>query len=84
MPGAVWGEAMEVPNLRRVRERRLLTQAELAARAGVQRVTINRIETGATLARFSTVRRLAAALGVDPAELMAPEVGAGEEGQEWH
>ena len=60
---------MEVPNLRRVRERRLLTQAELAARTGLQRVTINRLETGATRARISTVRRLAAALEVDPAEL---------------
>lgn len=63
---------MKLPRLRATRERALLTQAELAERAGLQRVTVNRIETGATEARISTVRRLAAALGVDPGALMAP------------
>ncbi len=61
---------MKVPRLRDIRERRLLTQAELADLAGLQRVTINRLESGATAARISTVRKLAAALGVDAAELM--------------
>ena len=49
-----------------------MTQAELAERAGIQRATVNRIETGATGARFTTVRKLAAALGIDATELMAP------------
>ena len=61
-----------MPGLRRARERALLTQAELAERAGIQRATVNRIETGATAARFTTVRKLAAALDIDPTELMAP------------
>jgi len=63
---------MDMPGLRRARERALLTQAELAERAGIQRATVNRIETGATAARFTTVRKLAAALDIDPTELMAP------------
>ncbi len=46
-----------------------MTQAELAERAGIQRATVNRIETGATAARFTTVRKLAAALGV-PADVL--------------
>ncbi len=63
---------MHMPGLRRARETALLTQAELAERAGVQRATVNRIETGATAARFATVRRLAEALGVPAADLLAP------------
>jgi transcriptional regulator with XRE-family HTH domain len=58
------------PSLRRVRESRLLTQQELADRAGVHRVTIASLETTSGSARFSTVRKLATALEVDPAELM--------------
>jgi transcriptional regulator with XRE-family HTH domain len=67
---------MELPNLRRVRERALLTQRELAAKAGLTQATVQRIESGATQARISTVRRLAAALQVDACELM----GGGGEG----
>jgi transcriptional regulator with XRE-family HTH domain len=55
--------------LRDARERALLTQEELAARAGVQPFTISRIETDKVEPRFSTIRKLAQALGVDPAEL---------------
>jgi transcriptional regulator with XRE-family HTH domain len=61
-----------LPSLRRVREARLLTQQELANRAGVHRVTIASLETTSGDARFSTVRKLAAALEVDPSELMQP------------
>jgi transcriptional regulator with XRE-family HTH domain len=56
--------------LRRLRERRLLTQAELGARAGVNRDQVSRIERDEVDPRFSTIRKLAAALGVDPAELI--------------
>jgi transcriptional regulator with XRE-family HTH domain len=55
-----------------LRESRLLTQQELADRARVHRVTIASLETG-EVARLSTVRKLAEALGVDPAELMWEE-----------
>jgi transcriptional regulator with XRE-family HTH domain len=61
---------MKLPQLRAVRNRRALTQADLAERAGVGRVTIARIETGAAGAHPSTVRKLAAALGVEPSTLM--------------
>ena len=61
---------MELPGLRRARMRALLTQRELAARAGLTQATVQRIESGATRARISTVRRLAAALGVGAEELM--------------
>jgi DNA-binding XRE family transcriptional regulator len=60
-----------MPGLRHWRIARALTQEELAERAGLNRVTVGRLETG-TPARLSTVRRLAEALGIDPAELMHP------------
>lgn len=62
---------MELPNLRATRLRRLLTQRELAARAGLTAASVNRIETGTTKARISTVRRLAQALDVGPDDLLA-------------
>lgn len=62
---------MELPNLRSVRLRRLLTQRELAKSAGLTTASVSRIETGTTKARISTVRRLAKALDVDPDDLLA-------------
>jgi transcriptional regulator with XRE-family HTH domain len=56
--------------LREVREEKLLTQVELAARAGVTEATISRLETGVTQPRISTVRKLAAGLGVKPEQLV--------------
>jgi len=55
--------------LRRAREHRALTQAELAERAGVMPATISRLENGQQRAYPSTVRKLAKALGVEPALL---------------
>ncbi len=57
-------------NLRRLRERRLLTQAQLGKAAGVHRDQVSRIERDEVEPRFSTIRKLAEALGVDPAELV--------------
>lgn len=62
---------MELPNLKTMRLRRLMTQRELAARAGLTVASVSRIETGATRARISTVWRLAEALNVDPDDLLA-------------
>jgi transcriptional regulator with XRE-family HTH domain len=59
---------MKVLRLREWREKRALTQEELGQKAGVTRGTVNRIEQGAD-AFPTTVRKLAAALGIDPAEL---------------
>lgn len=58
--------------LETARRRNLLTQAELAQRAGVSLITITRIENqkGAGNPRPDTVRRLAKALEVDPAWLL--------------
>jgi transcriptional regulator with XRE-family HTH domain len=58
-----------LPNLKRLRERALLTQAELALKSGVAEVTIARAETGHGV-RFSTVRRLAQSLAVSSEDLM--------------
>jgi transcriptional regulator with XRE-family HTH domain len=59
--------------LRAARERALLTQEELAARAAVQPLTISRIETDKVEPRYSTIRKLAKALDVDPSELLPRE-----------
>jgi transcriptional regulator with XRE-family HTH domain len=56
-------------NLRRLREDRLLTQAELGEAAGVTRDQVSRIERDEVDPRFSTIRKLAQALGADPREL---------------
>jgi transcriptional regulator with XRE-family HTH domain len=59
--------------LRAARERALLTQEELAARAEVQPLTISRIETNKVEPRYSTIRKVAKALSVDPSELLPKE-----------
>ena len=56
-------------NLKRVREDRLLTQAELAEAAGIAQSSLVRIENDQVEPRFSTIRKLAAALDVDHREL---------------
>jgi transcriptional regulator with XRE-family HTH domain len=56
-------------NLRPLREDRLLTQAELAERAGIALSSLVRIENDQVDPRFSSIRKLARALDVDPREL---------------
>ena len=56
-------------NLRRLREDRLLTQEELGEAAEVSRDQVSRIERDEVDPRFSTIRKLARALDVDPHEL---------------
>ena len=65
--------AQRLPKLRHLRQRRALSQAELAERSGLSRHTIVAIETGRTGAQYSTIRKLAEALDVEPADLMEPE-----------
>ena len=62
--------------LREARVRRLLTQEELAEKAGVSPSTIVNIEREQTVPHFRTIRKLAAALGVEPEELV--RVGGGD------
>ena len=59
-------------NVRRLRHERFLSQRELAEKAGVTRITIARIEAGDYIPYPRTIRQLAAALGVLPAELIPP------------
>jgi DNA-binding XRE family transcriptional regulator len=60
-----------LPGLRAAREGKFLTQLELAELVGLNRSTISELEVGARNAHLRTVRRLAAALGVAPQELVA-------------
>ncbi len=57
-------------NLRELRRRSAYSQAELAERAGVQQVTVARIETGQVQPQGRTIRKLAKALGVEPWRLL--------------
>jgi transcriptional regulator with XRE-family HTH domain len=56
--------------LKRQRTRRALTQAQLAERAGVSTATVARTERDEIEPRMPTLRKLAEALEVDPAELV--------------
>ncbi len=60
-------------NLKRLRERRLLTQAKLGEAAGVNRDQVSRIERDEVEPRFSTIKKLAKALDVTPGELLPDE-----------
>ena len=67
-------EAVKIgDNLRRLREDRLLTQAELAERAGIALSSLVRIENDQVNPRFSSIRKLARALDADPRELTTRE-----------
>ena len=68
--------------LREWRERRAITQRELAIAVGMTPATINRIENGVHEARLSTVRRLAAALEIQPEDLIQWGVENTENGDE--
>ncbi len=56
--------------IRQLRRERLLTQEELSERSGVGVTSIIRVERGQVEPRFSTIRKLARALEVDPRELV--------------
>jgi transcriptional regulator with XRE-family HTH domain len=56
--------------LRQLRIERAMTQEELAQAAGIGKNTVNRLETNITEPRPPTLRKLAQALEVDPAELV--------------
>ncbi len=60
--------------LRKVRDMRLLSQRELAERAGLSPTTILKLESGRVDEPHPrTIRKLAVALGVDPDELVRGE-----------
>lgn len=55
--------------LRELREERLMTQQDLAGQAGLTLTTVSRLENGRTRPRPRTIRALAKALEIAPAEL---------------
>jgi transcriptional regulator with XRE-family HTH domain len=59
--------------LRRMRAEHALTLRALAEISGVSYDTINKLELGRRPAHASTIRKLTAALGVEPRELMKRE-----------
>jgi transcriptional regulator with XRE-family HTH domain len=56
--------------LREARTRRLLTQEELAEKAGVSPSTVVNVERDQQEPHFRTIRKLAKALDVEPNELL--------------
>ncbi len=68
---------VKLTRLRAARERKALTQQELADLAGVNRATVVRAESGQDEPFPRTTRKLAKALGVKPADLMEPLEGEG-------
>lgn len=62
--------------VRELRKRKFWSQAELAEAAGLGRETIARLETGKNQPHGKTIRALAAALGVEPQELVKEEATA--------
>jgi len=59
--------------LRELRTQRFLTQHMLAQRSGVSQVAIARIERNRAEPHFSTIHKLAGALGVSPEEFVKEE-----------
>jgi transcriptional regulator with XRE-family HTH domain len=56
--------------LKEIRTSRLLTQEELAEKAGVSAATVVNVERNNQEPHFRTIRKLAKALDVDPTELL--------------
>ncbi len=61
---------MDLRGLRAFRQRAILSQEELARKSGVARDTISKLETGQRGAYPTTIRKLAAGLGVEPRLLL--------------
>lgn len=59
--------------IRRLRRARAMTQAELAAAAGVSDVTVVRWEGGGNVPQLTKVRAIAKALGVKPIDILGPD-----------
>ena len=61
---------MDIPHLRNLRRRAVMSQEDLAEKSGVARDTISKLETGQRRAYPSTIRKLAAGLEVEPRMLL--------------
>ena len=60
-------------SVREQRVQRFMTQEELARAAGISLRQLVRIERNEVEPRFSTIRKLAGAFGVEPSELVDSE-----------
>ena len=61
---------MDLPHLRGLRRRAVLSQEQLAERSGVARDTISKLETGRRKAYPVTIRKVDAGLDVEPRLLL--------------
>jgi transcriptional regulator with XRE-family HTH domain len=59
--------------IREERERAVLTQAELAEAAAINRSSLSMIESGREAPRPSTIRKIAQALGIPATALVAKD-----------
>jgi len=64
---------VNIQRLRQLRRQKVLSMQELEEMSGVSYNTIWRLENGITGAQPRTIRKIARALGVDPAELVRGE-----------
>jgi DNA-binding XRE family transcriptional regulator len=60
-------------NVKTARRQRFMTQAQLAKTTGLSQRTLVNIETNRVQPHFSTILKIAEALGVDPSELVDQE-----------
>lgn len=67
-----------LPGLWACRMAAALTQQELAEQAGIGGATIRSLERGDRRAHVTTTRKLCAALGVEPSDLLIAEVSEEE------
>ena len=72
--GTYVNRGIPLPGLRPARQRLGLTQRQLASRAGMGQGTITKLERLERGAYPKTLRKLAVALGVSPAELVEDRV----------
>jgi transcriptional regulator with XRE-family HTH domain len=68
--------------IRQVRERRGLSQAEVARRADIEPSWLSRLESGSANPSWGTVRRICDALDIPLSELVAIADSAGPERQD--
>ncbi len=64
------GYSVDGKKIKELRLKKRWTQQTLAHEAKISITQVNRVERNVNTARFSTVERLAEALGVDPDELI--------------
>jgi transcriptional regulator with XRE-family HTH domain len=65
---------VDTAKLKWLREDRVLSQRELARKAGLTQMTVWRLENGFENAHPQTIRKIAGVLGVEPKELVKKEI----------